>query len=423
MNNKISQKNIDFFFSYQYKKNEKILLKWLNFINNLNLEEKQELDNLDYYFSKLDKIFAREINIILSSKKINKIWILLSWWIDSFILLYYIRKNFPDLHIYTFTFFPLKYQKEDEKELKKISKFFNTKHENIFKEVKFADIIANLKFIYSKSKKLIWDEGFLYNTIFLKEIQKKYDWKYLISWDWIDVLFWWLSMYKNSYLEQKYNNWETIKDDLFSNQYEKIYLFENIKNYDTLFFYKYWEYFWWSFLWKNYKEIINFFYKYYFKLDQKLTILKKQILFNFLFLIENRKSFIYESAKINWFNSLTPFIEKTFIKNVLELGISDKYLLDETNTKIIIRKLVEKINKENGINFRFLSTYKINYYEEFNKNSKYIIYIAKFLFDNKYITKNHYEKIPDFIKNSMWYENKIRIYLLLNLYFFIISRK
>jgi anionic cell wall polymer biosynthesis LytR-Cps2A-Psr (LCP) family protein len=62
---------------------------------------------------------------------------------------------FPDLDIYTFTFFPCEANVEDIKSLTKLSKTFKTIHKNIYKNVTFIDIKNSLEFFYSKSKTLI----------------------------------------------------------------------------------------------------------------------------------------------------------------------------------------------------------------------------------------------------------------------------
>lgn len=416
--NIFTNKDFNFFLSYQYLK-ENINEKSFNLYNcdNKELENK----NIEYYISKLEYIFKEEIKNNLENKNIQEIAVMLSWWIDSFILLYYIRKIFPSLTIYTFTFFPTKANKDHLLGLEKLSKELLTIHYNIVRNVSFKDIIKNLSYLYKNTKYLIWDEWFIYNSILISEIKKHYKWKYIISWDWIDVIFWWLSMYRLSYLEWLKNNWKQIDNKYFKDEYEKKYFEEKINENDEIFFYKYWEYFWGSFLWENHKENEDFFYNNYKKLPKNLSIIKKQILFNYLFLVWNRKKFIYESWKIYNYISLAPFNEKSFFIKVKNLNIPDKYLLDKNSTKIIIRKLAEKIKNDNSINFSFLPTMKIDFFNEYKKNAKKILAISNYLYNNYYITKEHYILVPYFIKNSMWYENKIRIYLLLNLYFFIKS--
>lgn len=410
----ITKLEADFFLSFQFLEKDMHIEKSINFINSLNLHS--EISDERYYLDKIKEITSWTLFSIIKDKKINEIWILLSWGVDSFLLLHFLRARFPKLKIYSFTMFYREPSEKERLDLSMLSQKYKTIHKNIYKNIYFKDIIYSLTQIYKDLKEPIWDIGLIENYMFLKEVKTILPWKYIISWDWIDVLFAWMSMYRMSYLENKYLSGFEMHDKYFSDKYEKQYLLKNVKSFNKDFFYKYWEFFWFE----NDKNI-EVFYKYKNKINKWNTILKKQIYFTYVFLVENRKSFIYESWELNNFTILTPFIEKDFVRKIFELDIPDRYLLSWYSTKLIIRNLATIIKEKEKIKFDFINNNKIDFHNEFNKSLKYIFAIWKYLFKQGFINKDFLLQIPNLVRNSMWYENKIRIYLLINLYFLIKS--
>ncbi len=409
----LSKEQIKFFLSYQFLDNEEQINRDIDFVNAIKL--RKSVSDSDCYDDVLD-IIEVSVKKSLDWKNISEVWLLLSWWVDSFLLLYFLRKNFPKLKIYALTLLSEK-DREKIQKLKDLSDFFWAKHICYIKDFSYGDVLYELKDIYSNGWELVWDDGYIINNFLFRNIKKDYNLEYVFTADGMDVLFWGLSQYRLSYLENKY--FDVVKSEFFRDVYEERYYFENIKKYWKEFFYKFGEFFWGDHLWENWESEIESFFEYFEKVEIWDSLLKKQIYFNYVFLIQNRRKYIENSGKINGIKTISPFIDRQFVKGVFELNLDDGCLLDEKETKLIIRKIAKWVLDDNNIDFEFFDVWRINYFKIFNENKKHIQMVWLFLYKRWIIEKEYLAKLNCFVSNSMWYENKMRIYLLLNLYYYL----
>lgn len=413
---KLALEQVNNIIWYQFLIDDLSVTKKLTFLNNISLDNK--VYNYYYYFKKIEYIIE---NIII--KKLNtinnwywaKVWVLLSWWVDSFLLLYYLRKNFKDLDIYTFSFFS-ENEKYIESKLRNLSTLFKTFHTNYVKDFTFYSILSELKALYSNTNGFEWDSWYFIYSYFFKKIKKDFPYlKYIFSWEGIDVLFWWLSMYRLSYLENQFSS--IVDTSFFRDKYEEKYFYKTSKKYEKSFFYKYWEYFWFSLD----NDMKNIFYRYYDFIDSSRydTLLKKQVVFNLWFFVENRKNYIFKSWALYDLNIIVPFIDDSFVYDIIKLNIPDKFLLNFHTTKKVIRDIWYNILNNLDKDLYFFEIWKVNFNKIFLKDKDIILKIWKYLFLKWYISKKYYLSLSCIIENSMRYENQIRIYTLINLYSFI----
>ena len=393
----------DYFLFYQfipssqnilsYQKNE--IFKGLSFLETSDLV----LYNTVSYF--------QEHYWYLQNKKIA---IFFSWWIDSFFLLSILQKAFPWKVIELFIFF-LPWEEEKVDILKKYINWFPFCTFSPFElDTSYQSFCQTFSHVYKdQSQKILWDEWFFMYLNFFKVLKSRKNIDIIFTWDGIDVLFGWLDLYKYAQIENGIFNEETIlearKKEYFL--HKKAVFWEN-------FHYKYWEYFWGDFI--ETKSLENEYLSMFSSLnDEPLSLLQKQIFIGAHFWIPNRKDYIYDAAKYFSMNIIAPFTEERYIQKLSPWDIPNEYILDERTSKKIIRHL-------SWIQLpSFSEIWKLNMTREFSFYKKDIFYKGSILYRQWLISKEHLSMLPYFIKQSHRYENRMRIYLLLQLYFYINS--
>ena len=74
--------------------------------------------------------------------------------------------------------------------------------------------------------------------------------------------------------------------------------------------------------------------------------------------------------------------------------------------------------EELGMDFDFFDAGKTDFFAIFLSERETVLNIGKILCSEGLISPRYLAVLPHIISNSMWYENRMRVYLLLNLYAF-----
>lgn len=419
----LTKNQIDFFLSYQFIEDPERINASLESIQKIFSESgrKDVKHPMEYYTHRVEETVKKILQKVLESIPWKELWILFSGGVDSFILTSLIRKYFPEYTITVFTFFPRTPNEDEITRIHNLAEKLDVHCEILHREIRFPEIIAEFQFAYKHIDYPIWDEGFIFNSLLFREIQKVSSLKYFLSGDGLDVLFGWLSMYKLSLYEQ----WE-LSDLIFSNTYEEQYFQETAPLFEKEFFYKYGEYFWWNFIGEHHETIRKRFFHYFntlWSIGEKFWTLRQQILYNIAFLMEMRKDYIHASWAIHWLHIVSPFTERDFIHEILNLHIPNEFLIKNGTTKLLPRTLAEKIQSEQESEFRFFDTIKIDYFQNWKEGKIFLEKVGQSLFNTGKITEKHRMLIPNFIEGGMWYENRMRIYLLLHVFFWERAQK
>jgi len=173
-------------------------------ISDLNAIKLQNNSNKDITFFKksINSIFDWELNYYWIQNWEN-IWILLSGWLDSTLLLHLLSEKFNKSLIYTYT---LWYTNEDEHLVssRNISKKYWTIHKEIIYNLK-DKLFDTFDDIYKNWYNLEWEDSLIMNHILAKEVKK--DCKKVFSGFWLDYFFAGMDLFKNSFMEKLFNEW------------------------------------------------------------------------------------------------------------------------------------------------------------------------------------------------------------------------
>ncbi len=405
---------VDFFLSFQFLENNTLFNDFYN--NYISIEN---IENIwcNYKQKTIDSINS-SIHEYIVWNKLTQVWLLFSGWIDSLIILHYLRIQFPDIDIYTFTLHWKEASDQWNTMVWELKNIYNIHHQDFIFPNTLDSIIDILKHHYSSGYELKWDEGLIYYDYLFQKISNKYPNLSCLSGDGADIIFGGLSLYKLSFFEREEN-----RERNFSSIYEEQYFEEKRSRFEKDFFYKYWEYFGGKFLWNNWGKTRNIFFKYFEKFkNTSWTPLKKQIIFNICFWLSHRQKFIFDSADNHDCKVFSPFLDRKFISKILALWIPDEYLLSEFQGKIILKEIYDDIRlKSFSKDFLLVSSSEIDFKLIFQNSSRNILKFALFLQNKDLISKEHACLVVYFMKYSHWYENRVRIYLLISLYCFITS--
>lgn len=389
-------------------------------LNSIDLESNRFV-NISFLKEEILTIINNEITSY-NLKDWENIWLLLSWWLDSTLLLNLLIKRFPNSKIYTYTL----WYKNDDKHLeiaKNISKNYNTIHREIIFDLD-KNLLNILDEIYQNWYDLEWEDSLIMNHILAKEV--KNDCKVVFSWFWLDYIFAWMDLFRNSFNEKLYNQWlinkKYILDSVNWNKYYFKYILDKISDYEDKFFIKYWEYYWNILLPDLEKQAVDYFYNNYKNLKNNLSDLKKQIYYIIHTSLSNRYNPYNKPYEKLWIKHFNPFWSKNVINKFLSLNIDEKYLYNPytKEKKYIIKEIAKEIIDENILNNLHSGTVlKYDSAIKYNKN-----WILDLVNDNKdflsnYLKKDFLDNIDKDIEDSMWYENSKKIIILLQFLYYI----
>lgn len=394
----------------------------IDYLNSINLsKDKKSLEILKEDILGIFKSEIKSYNLVDE----EHIWLLLSGWLDSLLLLDLLKSEFPNSVIYTYT---LWYSKLD-KHLK-IAKNISERYQTVHREVIF-DLKNNLLHIFDEIYSLWYDlegeDSLIMNHILSKEVKKEC--KIVFSWFGLDYIFAWMDLFRNSFNEKLYNKWLINKTYLLESvNWNKFYLksiLDNIKNYDESFFLKYGEYYWDILLPDFKKQAINYFYQNFNNIRQDISELKKQIYYIINTSLSNRYNPYNEPYKKNWVRHLNPFWSKDVITKILSLNISEEYLYNPITQekKYIIREIARDLLDTELLSH--LHSWTVLKYDTSIRNNKNNI--LKIVHDNKdvlsmYLNNDFLNNLDKIIENSMWYENSKKIIILLQMLFYVKNR-
>lgn len=376
------------------------------------------LESLWFFKNKIINIFNEEIDSYNLANWDN-IWLLLSWWLDSTLLLFLLKNKFPKSKIFTYT---LWYTKEDEhlSISRKIAESYWAEHREIIYNLE-DNLFSTFDDIYSSGYELEWEDSLIMNHILAKEVKK--DCKVVFSWFGLDYVFWWMDLFRNSFIEKLYNenliNKKFILKALNGNKFYLKYVLNKIKLYDEDFFIKFGEYYWWALNTELEDYVKDHFYSTMSNFSN-LPTLKKQIYFIILTSLANRYRPYNLPYEKQWLKHYNPFWSLNVIKKVLELNIDVKYLLNPytLEKKYIIREIFKDLwGSELIENLHRWTVLKYNKAIEKNKTEIYDLLMENKDFLLQYLSKDYFNVIDRVINDSIWYENSKQIILLLQLLF------
>lgn len=396
----------------------------INELNSIILEDNESKD-ISFFKYEISKIIDNEINLY-NLKDWENIWLLLSGWLDSTLLLNLLINKFPNSKIYTYTL----WYKNDDKHLeiaKNISKHYNTIHREIIFDLDIS-LLNILDEIYQNWYDLEWEDSLIMNHILSKEVKK--DCKVVFSWFWLDYIFAWMDLFRNSFNEKLYNQWlinkKYILDSVNWNKYYFKYILDKISNYEDDFFIKYWEYYGNILLPDLEKEAIDYFSNNYNSLQNNLSDLKKQIYYIIHTSLSNRYNPYNKPYEKLWIKHFNPFWSKNVINKFLSLNIDEKYLYNPytKEKKYIIKEIAKEIIDENILNNLHSGTVlKYDFAIKYNKNWILDLINEKKDFLSNYLKKDFLDNIDKDIEDSMWYENSKKIIILLQFLYYIKNNK
>lgn len=388
-------------------------------LNSINLENNENY-KIDFFKEKIIKYINEEIESC-KIKDWQKIWILLSWWLDSTLLLHILKDKLPKSTFFTYT---LWFNSLDPHLFiaKEIANSYNTSHREVIFDLD-NDLFKLFNEVYSTWYNLEWEDSLIMNHILAKEVKK--DWcNAVFSWFWLDYIFAWMDLFRNSLIENLYNDWlinkKYILETLNGNKYYLKYILDKINDNDLWinFFMKYWEYYW-NILKKELQQgIKKYFFDTFWSIRKDISTLKKQIYYIIFTSLSNRYNPYNKPYEKLWLKHYNVFWSKDFIKKIIALNIPDKFLYNPytKEKKYIIREISKDIIDSKIL--KNLHTWTVLKYEnafKFNKSK-----IIKIINENKSFLLNFYESnyidgIWKSIDNSMWYEETLKIILLLQL--------
>lgn len=390
----------------------------INDLNSIKLGEQK--NDINFYKKEILNIFNNEI----SSYNIDdwkNIWLLLSWGLDSTLLLELLQKKYPNSKIYTYT---LSY--ESDSEHLEISRKISEKYWTIHKEVIYDlnnKLFETFDDIYSSWYELEWEDSLIMNHILAKEVKK--DCEIVFSWFWLDYMFWWMDLFKNSFMEKNYSKWlidkSFILQKLWLNKFYLKYVLDKIKTEKSDFFIKYWEYYG-GVLTSNLEESVRkYFYTSMSDIRNDISELKKQIFFIISTSLANRYRPYNMPYEKQWVKHFNPFWSQETIKKIIGLNIKDEFLLNPytLEKKFIIRDIFRDISGKDFI--KELHTWTVlKYNKAIDKNNTEILSL---IHENKdfllqFLSEDYYGIIDNVIKDSIWYENSKQIIILMQLIFY-----
>lgn len=391
----------------------------INTLNNISLRDTSNFSIRDFK-SELLKIFNNEIksyNII----DWEKIGLLLSWGLDSTLLLELLKNHFPKSNIYTYT---LWYNKNDPhlQISRDISEKYNTIHNEVIYDLD-VNLLKTFDDIYSSWYDLEWEDSLIMNHLLSKEVEK--DCKVVFSWFWLDYIFAGMDLFRNSFIEKKFNEWLVDKSfilkTLWLNKFYLKYILDKISNKKEDFFIKYWEYYG-NMLEKDLeKSVKEFFYNSIDSIRDDISDLKKQIFFIINTSLSNRYNPYNVPYEKKWIKHYNPFWSINTIKEVIALNINDSFLLNPYNMekKFIIRDIFRDLTWKDFINTLHSWTV-LKYSSSIESNKNEILYFINNNRDflEKYLSKDYLNVIDVIIKDSIWYENSKQIIIILQLLFY-----
>lgn len=416
---KLSKEQISKFLAFTVWSNSDFIN--IDYLNNINIKDNSD-KKIDFFKEEIIDIFYKEIdsyNIV----DWENIWLLLSWWLDSTLLLAILEDKFPKSKIYTYT---LWYSINDSHLSKaiNIANVYWTVHREIVYDLEWK-LFETFDDIYKTWYDLEWEDSLIMNHILSKEVQK--DCKVVFSWFWLDYIFAWMDLFRNSYMEELYLNNLVDKSYIFNvlwwNKYYLKYVLDKINSplWED-FFIKYWEYYGYNLNIDLQDFSKKYFYENVWNIRWDISELKKQIFFIITTSLSNRYNpynLPYQKLGVKHFN---PFWSKDVISKVISLNIPDNFLYNPytKEKKFIIRELSkEKINKDLLNNLHTGTV--LNYEMSFRKNKLEILNLVnentKFL--SNFFSLDFIENFEKVIEDSVWYENSKQIILVLQLLFYI----
>lgn len=393
-------------------------------IEDLNSIEIQDNKNKNLSFFKKEVLRNLETEIeFYNIKKWENIWILLSWGLDSTLLLHLLKQRFSSSKIYTYT---LGYKKDDKhfEVAKKISEEYWTIHREIIFDLK-RNLEEIFDSIYTTWYDLEWEDSLIMNHILAKEVKK--DCKIVFSGFWLDYVFAWMDLFRNSYFEKLYSEWlidnKYILEALSWNKYYLKYVLDKF-NSDLWqeFFPKYWEYYGDNLnIWTQ-NKVKEYFIEQISNIRSDISELKKQIYFIISTSLSNRYNPYNKPYELVWVKHYNPFGSKRTIKNIISLNIPDNYLYNsfKKEKKYIIREITKDIINKNIIkDFHVWTVLKYEEAIKYNKKS-----IIKLINNNReflsmYFSIEYLNGISKEIEDSIWYEKSKQLIIILQLLFYI----
>lgn len=392
-----------------------------DYLNNITLLDNTDKD-LDFFKKQILSIFYEEIDSY-NLLDWDNIWLLLSWWLDSTLLLSILKGKFPKSKIYTYT---LWYEKTDThlKVAKNIAESYSTIHKEVIYDLD-TSLFDTFDEIYKTGYDLEWEDSLIMNHILAKEVKK--DCKIVFSWFWLDYVFAWMDLFRNSHMEKLYIDWlidkSYIYNTLWGNKYYLKYVLDKIES--PLwkdFFIKYWEYYA-NTLNKDLENYANdYFYESTWNIRNDISELKKQIYFIITTSLSNRYNPYNIPYTKLWVKHFNPFGSKDIITKVIALNIPDNFLYNPytKEKKYIIRELSKQFIDKDLLN-NMHSWTVLKYHNTFISNKEKILNLINQNFDflSKFYNKEHLLSFDKVIKDSMWYENTLQIILLLQVVFYV----
>ncbi len=393
----------------------------IDYLNSINLNDNSDKD-IEFFKESVLSIFNDEIASYNITDWEN-IWLLLSGWLDSTLLLSILKDTFPSSKIHTYT---LWYSSSDAHlvKAKNIAEKYNTVHREVVYDLQ-SNLLETFNEIYETWYDLEWEDSLIMNHILSKEVAK--DCKIVFSWFWLDYIFAGMDLFRNSFMEKLYNKKLIDKSYIFNvlwwNKYYLKYVLDKINSpLSDKFFVKYWEYYAYN-LNNNLQELSSkYFLDKVWSIRWDITELKKQIYFIITTSLSNRYNpynLPYSKLGVKHFN---PFGSKKVITDVISLNIPDNYLYNPytKEKKFIIREITkEKISSDLLNN---LHTWTVLNYEQSFRNNKSMI--LKLVNDNYNFLVNFFwsdflNNFDKLIEDSVWYENSKQIILVLQLLFYV----
>ena len=347
----------------------------------------------------------------------------MSWGLDSTLLLHLLKQRFSSSKIYTYT---LGYKKDDKhfEVAKKISEEYWTIHREIIFDLK-RNLEEIFDSIYTTWYDLEWEDSLIMNHILAKEVKK--DCKIVFSGFWLDYVFAWMDLFRNSYFEKLYSEWlidnKYILEALSWNKYYLKYVLDKF-NSDLWqeFFPKYWEYYGDNLnIWTQ-NKVKEYFIEQISNIRSDISELKKQIYFIISTSLSNRYNPYNKPYELVWVKHYNPFGSKRTIKNIISLNIPDNYLYNsfKKEKKYIIREITKDIINKNIIkDFHVWTVLKYEEAIKYNKKS-----IIKLINNNReflsmYFSIEYLNGISKEIEDSIWYEKSKQLIIILQLLFYI----
>ena len=404
--NKLTKDQVTKFLAFMIWNHADIIS--INYLNEIELSDKKS-KNIDYYTSEILSLLEKEI-LSYEIRNGDKIGLLLSGWLDSTILLCLLKKEFPDSEIFTYT---LGYSKDDIhlSKARNIAENYKTTHKEVIHDLN-STLFETFDDIYQSWYYLEGEDSLIMNHILAKEVQK--DCKVVFSWFWLDYVFAWMDLFRNSYIEKIFRKWlvdETyLYDILWWNKYYLKYVLDKISLLDEDFFVKYWEYYGYTLKEWLEKDSIDYFYGNLWTIRWDISELKKQIYFIISTSLSNRFNPYNEPYRKLWVKHCNPFWSKNIISKIIALNIPDEFLYNPytKEKKFIIRKIAKSLITKDVLTNLHTGTV-LTYEKAFKENKEFLseFYSEKFL-----------SNIENTIDDSTWYERSKQIIILLQFLFY-----